>query len=134
MKPLAVLCMQIFVLLSSFSCSMQANYTSIFSFGNSYTDTGNLVILYGGPATPHTRCMDSEAAVRDDLLRAPHRPRLRREIGDRLHRQAPLLSPSCKHTWFKTTGLAGAVRLARRELRGGRRHGAGAGLLRGQPV
>ncbi|GJN06451.1 hypothetical protein PR202_ga24180 [Eleusine coracana subsp. coracana] len=52
MRPV-VLCLQIFLLLcSSFCNSIQSNYSSIFSFGDSYTDTGNLAILYGGPASP----------------------------------------------------------------------------------
>ncbi|GJN38106.1 hypothetical protein PR202_gb27118 [Eleusine coracana subsp. coracana] len=36
---------------SAFCHSIQSNYTSILSFGDSYTDTGNLAILYGGPAS-----------------------------------------------------------------------------------
>nr|CAB3475772.1 unnamed protein product [Digitaria exilis] len=47
-----ILCLQIFVLLSSFSCSMQTQYTAIFSFGDSYTDTGNKAII-SGPVTPN---------------------------------------------------------------------------------
>ncbi|GJN06456.1 hypothetical protein PR202_ga24185 [Eleusine coracana subsp. coracana] len=34
-----------------FCQSIESNYSSIFSFGDSYTDTGNLAILYGGPAS-----------------------------------------------------------------------------------
>ncbi|TVU22873.1 hypothetical protein EJB05_32594, partial [Eragrostis curvula] len=40
-----------FLLLCSFCYSIQSNYTSIFSFGDSYTDTSNLAILCGGPAS-----------------------------------------------------------------------------------
>ncbi|GJN38109.1 hypothetical protein PR202_gb27121 [Eleusine coracana subsp. coracana] len=51
MRPI-VLGLQIFLLLCSFCHSIQSKYSSIFSFGDSYTDTGNLAILYGGPASP----------------------------------------------------------------------------------
>lgn len=48
-----VLGLQFFLLLCSCLCySIQSNYTSILNFGDSYTDTGNLAILYGGPASP----------------------------------------------------------------------------------
>ncbi|TVU22869.1 hypothetical protein EJB05_32590 [Eragrostis curvula] len=47
----AVLRLQIFLLLCSFCYSIQSNYTSILSFGDSYTDTGNLAILYGPAST-----------------------------------------------------------------------------------
>ncbi|TVU22870.1 hypothetical protein EJB05_32591, partial [Eragrostis curvula] len=46
-----VLFLQIFLLLSGVSYSIQTSYTSIFSFGDSYTDTGNIVII-DGPSTP----------------------------------------------------------------------------------
>lgn len=47
------LCLQISVLLSCLPFSMQTQYTSVFSFGDSYTDTGNKAIISGGPATPN---------------------------------------------------------------------------------
>ncbi|XP_034597995.1 GDSL esterase/lipase At5g45910 [Setaria viridis] len=43
---------QVLLLLCSFSFSIRTNYTSIFSFGDSFTDTGNFVII-GGPTTPN---------------------------------------------------------------------------------
>ncbi|KAL6838823.1 hypothetical protein ACP4OV_031537 [Aristida adscensionis] len=42
-----VISVHIFLLLTSFSYSLQTKYTSIFSFGDSYTDTGNAIIIYG---------------------------------------------------------------------------------------
>ncbi|KAL6626959.1 hypothetical protein ACP70R_030685 [Stipagrostis hirtigluma subsp. patula] len=42
-----ILSLQIFLLLCSFSYSIKTKHTSIFSFGDSYTDTGNAVIMYG---------------------------------------------------------------------------------------
>ncbi|KAJ1282001.1 hypothetical protein BS78_03G016500 [Paspalum vaginatum] len=52
MKPMLLFVLQIFMLLFNLSVSIPSNYTSIFSFGDSYTDTGNLVILYGVSSTP----------------------------------------------------------------------------------
>ncbi|GJN38116.1 hypothetical protein PR202_gb27128 [Eleusine coracana subsp. coracana] len=42
--------LEIFLLLCSFCHSIQSNYTSLFSFGDSYTDTGNIVIISGQAA------------------------------------------------------------------------------------
>ncbi|KAK3159724.1 hypothetical protein QOZ80_1BG0050290 [Eleusine coracana subsp. coracana] len=40
----------LFLLLCTFCHSIQSNYTSLFSFGDSYTDTGNIVIISGEAA------------------------------------------------------------------------------------